>query len=110
MKAVANINRAAQAESARRDRRVSRMVAKKNDERIFVIAPIGGDANAIASLLTAHGFQASVCEDLAKSAVEITSAGALVMTEEALEFATMTNLLFALDDQPPWSELPVIIL
>ena len=32
------------------------------------------------------------------------------MTEEALEFATTTSLLIALEDQPPWSELPVIIL
>jgi signal transduction histidine kinase len=32
------------------------------------------------------------------------------LTEEALESATTTNLLIALEDQPAWSELPVIIL
>jgi len=107
MKAVANINRSAKSESTRTE---SKRVAGKDDERIFVIAPIGGDANAIASLLTDHGFQASVCPDSATSAVEIISAGALVMTEEAFESATTTNLLIALEDQPAWSELPVIIL
>lgn len=110
MKAIANINRAVQSESVRPDAHVSRPLTKTNDERIFVIAPIGGDANAIATLLTEHGFKASVCDDPATRALEITSAGALVMTEEALEFATSTNLLNALDDQPAWSELPVIIL
>jgi signal transduction histidine kinase/ActR/RegA family two-component response regulator len=84
--------------------------AMTNDERIFVIAPIGGDAKAIATLLTENGWQASICDDPASSALEITSAGALVMTEEALKFATATNLLTALDNQPTWSELPVIIL
>ena len=32
------------------------------------------------------------------------------MTEEALEFAQTDILLDALKSQPPWSELPVIIL
>jgi len=108
MKAVANINRGAKSESARTDS-ISKL-AEKNDERIFVIAPIGGDANAIATLLTQHGFQAFVCPQTTTSAVEIINAGALVMTEEALESATTTNLLLALEDQPAWSELPVIIL
>lgn len=84
--------------------------ATANDERIFVIAPIGGDANAIATLLTGHGWEASVCDDPATGAVEVTNAGALVMTEEALKSATAINLLTALEHQPAWSELPVIIL
>jgi two-component system CheB/CheR fusion protein len=108
MKAVVNINRSAKSESARNGAMTK--LAEKNDERIFVIAPVGGDASAIASLLTEHGFQASVCPDSATSAGEIINAGALVLTEEAFESATTTNLLIALEDQPPWSELPVIIL
>ena len=108
MKAVANINRGAKSESARTGS-ISKL-AEKNDERIFVIAPVGGDANAIALLLTEHGFQAFICPDSANTAVEIINAGALVMTEEAFESATTTNLLIALEDQPAWSELPVIIL
>ncbi len=108
MKAVANINRSVKSESA--DATTSKSGTEQNDERIFIIAPIGGDANAIATLLTARGFQASVCPGPVNSAREIISAGALVMTEEALQFATTTNLLNALEHQPPWSELPVIIL
>lgn len=90
--------------------KIERRVAEANDDRIIVIAPIGGDAEAIVGLLNERGFHASVCENPAMSAVEIGGAGALVMTEEALELSTTSELLVALKDQPPWSDLPVIIL
>jgi hypothetical protein len=32
------------------------------------------------------------------------------MTEEALEFPSTSTLLAAFQNQPPWSELPVVIL
>ena len=108
MKAVANIKREAKSESARNGARSE--LVEKNDERIFVIAPVGGDANAIATLLTEDGFEAFVCPDSTTTTLEIINAGALVMTEEAFESATTTNLLIALEAQPAWSELPVIIL
>ena len=81
-----------------------------NDERIIVIAPLGQDASAIADLLKSHGCEAVICEAPELSIHLIPHAGALVMTEEALEFAQTESLLAALERQPPWSELPVIIL
>ena len=62
MKAVAKLNRIGKPESPRIDGKASKPSAERTDERIFVIAPIGGDANAIATLLTNNGFQAFVCE------------------------------------------------
>ncbi len=84
--------------------------AKTLDERVIVMAPTAGDATGIATLLSENAFQAAVCDDLAQSALEIQTAGALVLTEEALEFASTADFLRALKEQPPWSELPVIIL
>jgi signal transduction histidine kinase/ActR/RegA family two-component response regulator len=81
-----------------------------NDERIIVIAPLGQDASAIADLLNTNGWQAVICEVPEHGIEQLSQAGALVMTEEALEFAQTENLLAALERQPPWSELPVIIL
>jgi signal transduction histidine kinase/ActR/RegA family two-component response regulator len=81
-----------------------------NDERIIVIAPLGQDASAIADLLKSHGCEAVICDAPERSIHLIPHAGALVMTEEALEFAQTESLLAALERQPPWSELPVIIL
>jgi len=90
--------------------KVTPRLAESLDELVFVIAPVGGDATAIATLLSNHGFQAAICEDPSTSASKITNAGAVIMTEEALEFETTNELFTALKSQPPWSELPLIIL
>ncbi|HEV2883715.1 MAG TPA: histidine kinase dimerization/phospho-acceptor domain-containing protein, partial [Pyrinomonadaceae bacterium] len=81
-----------------------------SDERVMVIAPIGADASAIATLLNEHGFYSCVCQEPEEVIDEIANAGALVMTEEALAFPSVSILLVALENQPPWSELPVVIL
>src|SRR5687768_2997019 len=80
------------------------------DERVIVIAPLGQDARAIADLLTSNSFEAVISGDPQRAAEQIAHAGALVMTEEVLEYAQTETLLAALQRQPPWSELPVIIL
>lgn len=82
----------------------------QNDDRVLVIAPIGQDAKAIGDLLNDNGFVPVVCHSPTEAATEVTNAGALVMTEETLEFAETSILLDALQAQPPWSELPSIIL
>ncbi|HUE82081.1 MAG TPA: ATP-binding protein [Pyrinomonadaceae bacterium] len=80
------------------------------DEKVIVMAPLGQDARAIADLLVANSFEVVISEDPDQTATEIRHAGALVMTEEVLEFTQAESLLDALIRQPPWSELPVIIL
>src|SRR5439155_673318 len=75
------------------------------------IAPVGQDAEAMAALLNAEGFETQICHGLDEYSQQITdSAGALLLTEEALESAQGSLLLDRLKAQPPWSELPLIIL
>ena len=89
--------------------RVSRMHNK--DERVIIIAPVGQDAEAMAALHNAEGFETQICHGLDEYSRQITdSAGALLLTEEALESAQGSLLLDLLKAQPPWSELPLIIL
>ena len=89
--------------------RVSRMHNK--DERVIIIAPVGQDAEAMAALLNAEGFETQICNGSDEYSRQITdSAGALLLTEEALESAQGSLLLDVLKAQPPWSELPLIIL
>jgi signal transduction histidine kinase len=89
--------------------RVSRMHNK--DERVIIIAPVGQDAEAMAALLQAEGFETQICHGFDESSRQIRdSAGALVLTEEALEPGQGSLLLDVLEAQPPWSELPLIIL
>ncbi|PYK12026.1 MAG: hypothetical protein DME65_05275 [Verrucomicrobia bacterium] len=88
--------------------RISRV---HKEERVIILAPVGQDAEAMAALLDATGFETQVCHGLDECSREITdSAGVLLLTEEALETVQSSPLLDALKAQPPWSELPLIIL
>src|SRR5687768_6389552 len=87
------------------------MPPNNSDERVLIIAPIGQDAAAMAAFLEGEGFQAEACNGAAECAEQISEgAGALLLTEEALERPDISCLLDALKHQPPWSELPLIIL
>jgi signal transduction histidine kinase len=88
--------------------RLSRMQKK---ERVIIIAPVGQDAAAMAALLDAQGFETQICNGSDEYSRRITDeAGVLLLTEEALESPQGSLLLDALKAQPPWSELPLIIL
>src|ERR1700730_16673281 len=81
------------------------------DEHVLIIAPVGQDAEAMAALLNAEGFETQICHGLDEYSRQIRdSAGALLLTEEALEPVQGSLLLDVLKAQPPWSELPLIIL
>ena len=87
------------------------MEKNNSKERFLIIAPVGRDAQAMAELLTPHGFDAQICGSIAECCVQMKSgADALVLTEEALELANISELLQELKTQPAWSELPLIIL
>lgn len=87
------------------------MPAADPDERILILAPIGQDATAMAALLQAHGFSAAVCGSAGDVCHQLTGgAGALLVTEEALELPQIPDLLRQLETQPPWAELPLIVL
>jgi signal transduction histidine kinase len=92
--------------------RVSRVSRAHNkEERVIIIAPVGQDAEAMAGLLDAQGFKTQICNGSDEYSRQITDrAGALLLTEEALESPQGSLLLDAVKAQPPWSELPLIIL
>jgi signal transduction histidine kinase/response regulator RpfG family c-di-GMP phosphodiesterase len=77
----------------------------------LILAPRGRDAAVIEQVLTRTGLRCAVCAampallDLLGDSVE-----SLVVTEEALACAALPQLLRWIDDQPPWSDLPVIVL
>jgi len=87
------------------------MPAREAEERVLVIAPSGRDANAMADFINSQGFHAQICAGPAEGARLIAEgAGVLVLTDEALKLAGISDLLDILKVQPPWSELPIIIL
>src|SRR6186713_1677461 len=85
--------------------------ASHQDQRTIIIAPVGRDASAMASLLASSGLEASVCQSAEEGAREIrTGAGVLLLTEEVMQLPQMALLFHVLQTQPAWSELPIIIL
>jgi len=83
----------------------------RTSRRLLIVAPYGRDADLISTHLDAatlpcrvcHGFE-ELCRELAEGA------GALLITEEALQPEETPRLARALDQQPPWSDVPIIIL
>jgi signal transduction histidine kinase len=81
------------------------------DECVLIMAPLGKDATAMAALLYAGGFDVRICAGADECSRQIAAGrGALLLTEEALESPLLSNLLEVLKAQPPWSELPLVIL
>ena len=80
-----------------------------DDHRVVVLAPRGRDAAVIARTLA--GTPVHVCADVAElQACVGEGAGTVMVTEEALVGQSLDGLSRWLAGQPPWSDLPVIVL
>jgi len=101
--------------------------------RVAILAPTGRDARVAADVLARAGFAPLVCADmravcdalaghaplgdaplghapLGDAPLGDAPLGALLVAEEALRAAARAELLAALDAQPSWSDLPVVVL
>ena len=88
------------------------MPAREHAEsRIAILAPRGRDAAVIEQVLTKAGDATSTCADVSSWVACLqTSAGAALITEEALAGADATPLFGWLEAQPAWSDFPFIVL
>ncbi|MGN6553192.1 MAG: sensor histidine kinase [Verrucomicrobiota bacterium] len=81
------------------------------DERVSIIAPVGQDAVSMATFLKDQGFEPLILSGLGEFCQRGSAAGGmLLVTEEALQMPDSPSLLECLKAQPPWSELPIVIL
>jgi signal transduction histidine kinase/ActR/RegA family two-component response regulator len=79
--------------------------------RVLIVAPIGSDAELMCTHLQAAGIPCDVRPNVEDLCHEINDgAGALLLTEEALNPSTTPRLARVLDSQAPWSDVPIIIL
>jgi signal transduction histidine kinase/CheY-like chemotaxis protein len=79
--------------------------------RIVILAPIGRDAELMCTQLRKAGMECVACDDMETLCHAFEEgAGALLFTEEALTPESTHALAQALAKQPPWSEVPVLIL
>lgn len=81
------------------------------EARVLVLAPIGRDASLIAGTLCAAGIHAVTCPDFdALFGCLKEGAAAAVVAQEGLSQASVTTVATWLTLQPPWSDLPFIVL
>lgn len=78
---------------------------------VLIVAPIGKDAALAVQALERVEIRAKACLDLNEAALSLGEpTAALLIAEEALVAAKLPVLLDALQHQPPWSDVPVIVL
>ncbi len=79
---------------------------------VRVIAPIGRDAELITGVLQENGLEAKLCRGIVSLAHEAGQGpiGPLLIAEEALDSNTVRQLAELIHNQPPWSDLPLLIL
>ena len=86
------------------DRRTDR------DGRVLVYAPVGRDAGLTADVLARAAIDVSVCPTVdALRAALLEEAAVVVLTQEVLEEPGFKRLADLLAEQPPWSDIPVLV-
>ena len=80
-------------------------------ERAVILAPTGRDAAVAAALIHEAGFYANIASDLAALMHEVEAgAGLAVIADEAIKTADLRSLVKWLNDQPSWSDFPIVLL
>lgn len=80
-------------------------------QRVAILTPTGRDGPLTAALLGEGNIDSVICTDIASAGRLIEEGvGCLLVAEEAVLSSGMTSLALALSHQPPWSDLPVLLL
>jgi signal transduction histidine kinase/ActR/RegA family two-component response regulator len=82
-----------------------------DDQRVLIYPPSRRDGEVTRQLLEREGLKCRVCFTSAALAEEISGgAGAVVLTDAALNTPHFDQVLTELARQPPWSDLPLVLL
>jgi PAS domain S-box-containing protein len=79
---------------------------------VVLLTPTGHDSNVANRVLQSAGFTPHTCADMKSvcGLLEEEDVGVLVIAEEALVEDARNDLLDALDCQPSWSDVPIVVL
>ena len=81
------------------------------EERILILAPRGRDAEVMEQMLIAAGTGCHLCLNLADLRSQLDAeVGAILVTEEALVGEELEPVFQWSEAQPPWSDLPIVVL
>jgi signal transduction histidine kinase/ActR/RegA family two-component response regulator len=81
------------------------------ETRVLVFAPIGRDAELTRDLLAHASIPCDVCPSISVLLETLAEhgAGAVLLTEEALDQQGFSDFATSLEEQPPWSDVPVLL-
>ncbi|VVP17870.1 Sensor histidine kinase RcsC [Pseudomonas fluorescens] len=80
-------------------------------ERAIILAPLGRDSQIALMMLNEAGYDGVITRDLAGLCSELTQgAGLLLISSEALLGSDLEPLLGLIEQQPAWSDLPIVLL
>ncbi len=87
---------------------------RKGDDsfgEVLIVAPLGKDAVLAAGALERSGIRAKICATLTEVAERLgETTAAILVASEALVSSDVPSLLDRLEQQPPWSDVPLILL
>src|SRR5581483_1774676 len=85
--------------------------ASVHDSRTIILAPTGKDSHLIAGLLERRSIPCHNVGNVEELCREIVAgAGAALICEEALSGEAITRLQNVIEEQPAWSDFPLILL
>ncbi|MHA3738791.1 response regulator [Pseudomonas sp. Eth.TT006] len=86
-------------------------IAVPLSERALILAPLGRDSQIAQMILNEAGFGAVITRDLESLCDELAhGAGLLLVSIEAVKGPGIDALLAYLEQQPAWSDLPIILM
>jgi signal transduction histidine kinase/CheY-like chemotaxis protein len=84
---------------------------ERREERVLILAPTGRDSTLACQVLGAAGLDCGSCADGGSLYREIEAgAGTVILAEEALTGWMVRALLAMVENQEPWSDLPLVII
>ncbi len=86
-------------------------LAEPLSERALILAPLGRDSQIALMILNEAGFAGLICRHLSHLCEELEKgAGLLVISSEALVGPDLEALFLQIEQQPTWSDLPIVLL
>lgn len=86
-------------------------MSNTQERRILVLAPTNRDAALTCSLLQKNRIDCLACRDVPEMTRELAAgAGAILLSEETLASGQSQPIAAAIATQPPWSDLPVLLI
>jgi signal transduction histidine kinase len=86
-------------------------VLEATSERAIILAPLGRDSQIALMMLNEAGYDGVIARDLADLCAELENgAGLLLIASEALLGSDIEPLFGLIEQQPAWSDLPIVLM